>query len=33
MLITDLVIHQIKMTVALYILRDCKIIGHSVGLG
>jgi len=31
--ITDLVIHQIKMTVDLYILRDCTKIGHPVGLG
>jgi len=31
--ISDLVIHHIKLTIALYILRDCKIIGHPVGLG
>ena len=31
--ISDLVIHQTKMTVDLYILRDCTKIGHPVGLG
>ncbi|HBF42542.1 MAG TPA: hypothetical protein DDW42_02715 [Desulfobacteraceae bacterium] len=30
---SDLVIHQIKMTVDLYILRDYTKIGHLVGLG
>ncbi len=31
--ISDLVIHQIKMTVDRYILRDFTKIGHPVGLG
>ncbi len=33
LLIPDLVIHQIKMTVDRYILRDFTKIGHPVGLG
>jgi len=31
--ISDLVIHQIKMTADRYILRDFTKIGHPVGLG